>query len=207
MGNLPMPRNWPKMSRKEERFHKQRLREQIKPLSVALIDQAKSFYTTVGQAISHWSHMEERLVQVAAKLLKTSMPKTGLIMYSIINFNVWLQIIDDLFVMDGTYPESMKLWRRILSAIKAEKDMRDRLAHHGLSQEEEIYRHVKGKRTILVRSTEAYLRPPKIDTRGKQKKMKPLTMGEIVDFTGRILDIHNALIVLLERMKQPESSR
>ena len=122
----------------------------------------------VGQGISYWSHMEEALVEVVAKLLKISRTKAGLLMYSIINFNTWLQIIDDLFVLDGTYPQSLKLWRKILDAIKVEKDMRDRLAHHGLSQEEEIHRHAKGKRTILVRGIRAYSRPPKTDMRNKQ---------------------------------------
>jgi hypothetical protein len=55
--------------------------------------------------------METRLVQIAARLLKTSEVKAGLVMYSIINLHVWLQIIDELFVLDGTYPKSQKMWR------------------------------------------------------------------------------------------------
>jgi hypothetical protein len=105
MADFPLPSSLPKMSRREERALKQRLRQQIKPKSVAVVDQAKSFYMAVGQGISHWSHMEERLVQVAAKLLRTSPSKAGLVMFSIINFNVWLQLIDNLFVIDGTYPD------------------------------------------------------------------------------------------------------
>jgi hypothetical protein len=62
------------MQRTEKLTKKQReaIRAQIKPLSVALVDQAKNFYLAVGQGISHWSSMEGRLVQVAAKLLGAS---------------------------------------------------------------------------------------------------------------------------------------
>jgi hypothetical protein len=197
--SLPLPLNLPPMSRQQQRAIKQQIREQIKPMSVALIDQAKTFYGVVGQGISHWSHMEERLIQVAARLLRTTEAKAGLVMYSIINFNVWLQIIDDLFVMDGTYPTSFKMWRRVLKALKKEKDIRDRLAHHALSQEREAYKHTKG--------IQAYLRPAKSDTRNKSKQMKPLTILEIVDFTGSVGDIHSMLILLLQQMKKPKSSR
>src|SRR5216683_1426993 len=136
MRDFPLPRGLPPMSMREERALKQRLRQQIKPKSVALIDQAKNFYMAVGQGISHWSHMEARLVQVAAKLLKTSEAKAGLVMYSIINLHVWLQIIDELFVFDGTYPKSLRLWRSVAESLRAENDIRVRLAHHAISQDE-----------------------------------------------------------------------
>jgi hypothetical protein len=70
---------------------------QTQPLSAALFEQSELFYATVGQGISHWSAMETRLVQIVAKLLKTSDEKAGLIMYSIANFHTWLMIIDELF--------------------------------------------------------------------------------------------------------------
>jgi hypothetical protein len=151
--------------------------------------------------------MEERLVQVVARLLKISEAKAGLLMYSIINFNVWLHIIDNLFIIDGAYPESLKLWRRIRNRLNAEKDVRDRLAHHGLSQVREIHRHVRGERIIVERGIQAYLRPPKADVRNKSKKMAPLTMVEIIEFTGRVSNVHDALIVLLHQMKKSKSLR
>jgi hypothetical protein len=83
--------------------------------------------------------------------------------------------------------------------LTKEKDIRDRLAHHALSQEGETYKHTKG--------IQAYLRPAKFDTRNKSKQMKPLTILEIVDFTGRVGDIHSMLILLLQQMKKPKSSR
>jgi hypothetical protein len=197
--SLPLPRNLPPMSRREERLIRQRIREQTKPLSEALVDQAKKFYISVGQAISHWSRMENRLVQITARLLETSEEKSGLIMYSIINRHVWLQLIDDLFVLDGEYPQSLKMWRKIAQSLKAENDIRVQLAHHSISQDEE-----KNGGEIEI---QAYLRPSKLDVRTKAKKAKPLTMTQIVDFTGRVNAIHDRLVSLLELMKKPKSSR
>jgi len=185
---------------REERALKQRLRQQIKPKSVALIDQAKNFYMAVGQGISHWSHMEARLVQVAAKLLKTSEAKAGLVMYSIINLHVWLQIIDELFVFDGTYPKSLRLWRSVAESLRAENDIRVRLAHHAISQDER-------KIADEVNETQAHLRPARLDVRAKSAKAKPLTMVEIIEFTGRVNQIHDKLISLLQRMKKRKPSR
>jgi hypothetical protein len=189
----------PSMSRRQERVIRQRLREQIKPLSKALTDQAKSFYMAVGQAISHWSSMENRLVQITAHLLGTTEEKAGLIMYSIINRHVWLQLIDDLFVLDGTYPQSLKVWRKIAGSLRAENDIRVQLAHHSISQDQE-----KLSDEIAI---QAYLRPSKWDVRSKSKKAKPLTMTEIVDFTGRVNAIHDRLISLLKQMNMPKASR
>jgi hypothetical protein len=81
----------------------------------AQMDQAKNFYIAVGQGISHWSQMEGRLVQVVARLLRTSETKAGLVMYSIINLHIWIQIIDELFSLDGSYPRSLKRCVRSLN--------------------------------------------------------------------------------------------
>jgi hypothetical protein len=62
------------------------LREQVKPLSVGLRDQAKNFHMAVGLGISSWASMEGRLVEIVAKLTQASEDKAGLIMYSINNF-------------------------------------------------------------------------------------------------------------------------
>jgi hypothetical protein len=158
-----------------------------------------NFYKSVGQGISHWATMEGRLVQITAILLDTSEDKAGLVMYSIINFHTWLQIVDDLFTLDGTYPNSLKLWRAVLKSLKAENDVRARLAHHAISQDEEKI----GSRT----GTQAYLRPARLDLRTKSKKAKPLTMVEILEFIGRVGNIHDKLLVLLQQMKKPQSSR
>jgi hypothetical protein len=106
------------------KMSERQLKKYLKPLSVALRDQAKNFYMAVGLGISSWSKMEERLVQVVARLLRTPEAKAGLIMYSIMNLHVWVQIIDDLFVQDGTYPKSLKLWRSIAESLRAENNIR-----------------------------------------------------------------------------------
>jgi len=177
-----------------------RLKRQTKPLSVALGDQAKNFYTTVGLGISHWSQMEERLVQVAARLLRIPEAKAGLIMYSIINLHTWLQIIDELFELDGTYPKSVKLWNAIAKSLRAENDTRVALAHYSISQEDID----PGEE---LRAIQAYLRPRKLDVRSKSKKWKPLTMTEIMDFARRVGNIHDKLLTLLTLMKKRKSLR
>jgi hypothetical protein len=199
MRDLSKMFNLPPMSRKQERLALRRIREQIKPKSVALVDQAKNFYMAVGQGISHWSRMEMRLVQIAAKLLKTSEAKAGLVMYSIMNFHVWIQIIDELFVLDGNYPRSLKMWRKIAELLKDENNIRVRLAHFPISQDEERIGDNLG--------IQAYLRPAKFDVRTKSVKAKPLTMVEIVEFTGRVNEIHEKLISVLQRMSKRKSLR
>jgi hypothetical protein len=137
---------------------------------------------------------------VAAKLLKTSERKAGLVMYSIINLNVWIQIIDDLFVLDGTYPKSLKRWRTIAHSLRRENDIRVGLAHYSISQDDVD----PGEE---LRAIQAFLRPGRFDIRTKSTKWKPLTMTEIVDFAGRVNDIHVQLISLLELMKKRKSLR
>jgi hypothetical protein len=176
------------------------LREQVKPLSVALMDQAKNFYMAVGQGISHWSSIEGRLVQIAANLLRTSEEKAGLVMYSIININIWLQIIDELFVLNGTYPKSLRLWRQISESIRSENNIRVRLAHHSMSQEEVAV-------PDEITGFQAYLRPGRLDARVQSQKSKPLTIVEIVEFTGRVNEIHGRLISLLTLMKKRKALR
>ena len=54
-------------------------------------------YTSIGHALCHWAAMEDLLVTIASLLLRTrETNKVGIILYSI-NFNVWLNIIDELF--------------------------------------------------------------------------------------------------------------
>jgi hypothetical protein len=51
-------------------------------------------------------------------------------MYSIINFNVWLSIIDELLLLDTRYSKTKSKWNGISSKLRGLKDTRDRLAHH-----------------------------------------------------------------------------
>jgi hypothetical protein len=179
------------MAKITRRMTERELKKHLKPLSVSLWDQARNFYATVGQAISHWSKMEECLIQVAAKLLKTEEPKAGLVMYSIMNLHSWIQIIDDLFVLDGTYPKSLKRWRTVAESLREENNIRVGLAHYSISQDDV---DPQGE----LRAIQAYLRPGKLDIRKKSKTWKPLTMVEIVEFTGRVDKIRDNLISLLK---------
>jgi hypothetical protein len=181
-----------KISEKEIKKH-------LKPLSVALLDQAKNFYISVGQGITHWASMEGRLVQIAARLLKTSEEKAGIVFYSIININIWITIIDELFEQDGTYTNSMKAWRKLIGPLRKENKIRVRLAHHLMSQDEE---DLGGTKAI-----QAYLRPGQLDSRAESKNVKPMTMVEIVEFTGRVGDLHDSLLNVLRLMEKRKSSR
>jgi hypothetical protein len=182
-----------KMSKKVLR----QIEKQLKPMSESLMDQAKNFYMAVGQGISHWSNMEGRLVQVVAKLLRTTEPKAGLVMYSIINLHSWLAIIDELFELDNSYPKSAQKWAIIAASLRKEIDNRVRLAHHSISREDVD----PGEELRVI---QAVLRPHTLDHRKKSMKAKPLTMVEIADFTGRVNDIHEKLIALLELMKKED---
>jgi hypothetical protein len=87
----------------------------------------------------------------------------------------------------------LKAWRKLLEPLKAENDIRVRLAHHSISQDKE-------KLEDEVEGIHAYLRPAIFDTRVKSKKLKPLTAVEIVEFSERVGKIHKKLISLLASM-------
>ena len=86
-------------------------------------------------------------------------------MYSIISFYTWIDIIGQLFELDGTCPKSFKAWRRLIEPLKKENDIRARLAHHSISQEDVD----PGEE---LRAIQAYLRPAKFDSRSKSKGLK-----------------------------------
>src|SRR5882757_11102239 len=51
-------------------------------------------FTITGNALSSWARMEQKLVMIACCLLRTNkVEKAGVVMYSIINFSVWLSLI------------------------------------------------------------------------------------------------------------------
>jgi hypothetical protein len=165
-------------------------------------EQAKTFYTAVGQGISHWSKMEGQIVRIVAKLLGTAEEQAGLVMYSINNFYTWIDIIDQLFVLDNTSAKSHKAWAKLNEKLKKENCIRVRLAHHSISQETEF---VEG----MIAGFQAHLRPPQLDMRQKSKPhaLKPLTICEIDDFSRRVNDLHNKITALLKLMDEPSSSR
>ncbi len=137
-------------------------------------------YATIGQTLSAWARMEETLVAIAALLLRLHTSKAGLIMYSIINFNVWLTLIHDLFSMDPILHVHRKRWNKISERIREIKDKRDQLAHHPVRESE--------------------LRVPKYDTRHKTKRQHPLNAREVVNLSEKILAITDDTIALIEDM-------
>jgi hypothetical protein len=175
------------------------LHEYLKKQSDARSAEELRFYAAVGKGISNWSKMEERLVGVVGRLLRTTEPKAGLVMYSIINFYTWIQIIDDLFAIDGTYPKSLKLWRGMKEQLKAENDVRVRLAHHAMFED--------GLAQALGVTAQFRLQAARLDTRTKTRGHKPLSTTEIEDFSERVAKLHVRVRVLLLRMKKRKSLR
>jgi hypothetical protein len=100
------------------------------------IEQRKELFECVGQGITFWAGMEGRLVQVAAELLGSTEAKAGLVLYSINNFHAWNSIIDELFTLDGTYERSSQVWRGLVKSLKAQNDIRVRLAHQLVSSDQ-----------------------------------------------------------------------
>jgi hypothetical protein len=82
-----------------------KLRESVAEVSGQITDVHQNlFHRSVGQAITAWAQMEEELVVLTAILLGARAEKAGLILYSIINFYVWLPIISGLFVLEPRAP-------------------------------------------------------------------------------------------------------
>lgn len=161
-------------------------------------DEAKLFYAAVGEGISRWAAMEEMLVHILAKLLKTPINKAGLVGYST-SFYGLVQVIDDLFVVDGTYAKSMKMWRRTVSTLRRENDVRVQLAHQSL--------HRNGLEVAVVGFAKAYLRPSPLDTRSKSRKSTALDEEGIREFISRVNALHQRLKEILAQMKKRRVSR
>ena len=77
-----------------------------------------ALYTSVGQALSAWAAMEESLVGIVALLLRTSRPKAGIMMYSILNFQVWLNVVGELFSQDELYVTLKPKWNKIYEKLR-----------------------------------------------------------------------------------------
>lgn len=137
-------------------------------------------YATIGQTLTAWARMEEALVGIVALLLRLHTSKAGLIMYSIINFNVWLTLIHDLYGMDPVLQVHRKRWNKISERIREIKDKRDQLAHHPVRESE--------------------LRVPRYDTRQKTKRQHPLNSREVISLSERIISITDDTIALIEDM-------
>lgn len=148
-------------------------------------EKRQEFYTVVGQGISFWANMETELVRICALLLRSSNQKTGLVLYSIMNFNTWLSIISDLFAADKTYNPLAKKWNKLAESLREKNDIRVRLAHHT---------------RFASAPDEISLRPGRFDTRPKSQKAAPLTFEEIDAFGTFVVEFHPKLFGLAEEM-------
>jgi hypothetical protein len=156
----------------------------------------RDLFTEVGKALSAWATLEEILVCVASLLLTNSVQKAGVVMYSIINFGAWLSIIAELFPHEELYTHLKPKWDKLTSRLRALKDIRDRLAHHSAFKSDipaAIFR---------VSS----LAPSPYDVRAKSKKYKPLTLTEIREFGGALIDMGKDLTALVLEMEAIKSA-
>jgi hypothetical protein len=151
-------------------------------------------YEAVGRGISTWAATEMRLVQIVAKLLGADEHKTGLILYSINNFHTWISIIDGLFE-DNAFTDANALWSKLKSQLKAQNDIRVRLAHQSLYLD--IYENDK---TGEIKMAVSGLRASNLDTRSKQRKMKVLSLPEITAFSVEVSGLHEKLIKVLRAL-------
>jgi hypothetical protein len=151
------------------------------------LDGRTEFYATVGQGISNWTRVEVRLIQIAARLLGSSVEKAGAIFYSIINFHNWLSIIDELLFLDQRFMPAKNDWNKLAGKLRALNDMRMRLAHHTVWHTSDD----PGRPT---------LKPAKEDTRKKSRSHKPLTATQILDFTNATTRVVNELRSFLAKI-------
>jgi hypothetical protein len=147
-------------------------------------------FGVIGAALSQWSQMETALVVVASLLLRTQSQKAGLVLYSIVNFNIWLGVIDELFTVDEKLSTLKPRWNKISARLRKLKDDRDRLAHHYVTSQE-----VRGATEIP-----ATLDVPFLDARQKSLKFLPMTIEQINQFRATTLGCANDLARLIDDM-------
>jgi hypothetical protein len=131
----------------------------------------------VGQALSVWARMEEALVGVACVLLETKIEKAGIVMYSILNFNVWTSIIDELFTVDKRFDALVPKWRKIITQLGPLQKMRNNLAHHTINLPQDDATPIG----------DAALSPAPSDTRRQSQKSGPLDYNDGGDSFKRII--------------------
>jgi hypothetical protein len=158
-----------------------------------------SIYEEVGRGISTWAAAEMRLVQIVARLLGTAEDKAGLILYSINNFYTWVTIIDGLFAA-SEFAEAKKLWSNLASDLKSQNDIRVRLAHQSLHVD--IWKNGQGDLKFVISG----LRPVALDTRPKQKGLRPLELSEIKKFTDTVASLQIKLAKVVQKLNGPKPS-
>jgi hypothetical protein len=153
--------------------------------------------TSVGKALSAWAGLEQILVSITSMLLDTSLSKTGVVMYSIINFNAWLAIISDLFLQDETFSHLKSRWDKLTSRLHGLKDMRDRIAHHSVFSADtpaEIIKHTS-------------LLPSPFDSRSKTRKHHPLHFTQVEEFYQAVIAALSELQILSDEIDKAHTAR
>lgn len=166
----------------------------VSALAAEALAQSKVFredriFSAVGHALSMWARMEEGLVAIAGALLRTPFDKAGIIMYSMINFNVWLSIIDELFSIDPLLKKLKPKWNQVSVDLRAIKDIRDRLAH------DTIY-----DREFDKVDSEKALRPGRLDLRSKSRSHKPMSVDQIWEFYHSVARVGDRITALLNEI-------
>ena len=162
--------------------------ESLKPILVGA--DVGVLHRATGNAITTWAIMEERLVMIASLLLKTMPEKTGLIFYSIINFQVWIAIITELFDLEPDFSPFRRRWNKLYERLRAEKDIRDSLAHHA----------VLSATVSDNKLPHSIKRASRIDMRAKSRALKPLNAIQVNYFSERIGTISDDLLTLVDDM-------
>lgn len=165
--------------------------------SVAIIatGDKRALFAAVGAALSSWAKMEELLVIIAALLLRVDVQKSGLILYTIINFNVWINLIDEMFPLEPQFMPCKPRWNQISTRIRAIKDNRDRLAHQS------FWAHGYGVRKV----GDTTLRSSSLDARIKSQKLRPMDAEQITQFTEAVVQISEDLLRLIEALMSARS--
>lgn len=156
-----------------------------------------ALFTEVGKALSAWASLEQIIVLIAAKLMSSSIEKTGVVMYSIINFGTWLSIVSELFPHDELCGRLKPKWDKLTSRLRALKDTRDRLAHHSAFKGDVSPAYFK------ITS----IAPSPFDGRAKSLKYKPLELLEIKEFVSAVIAMMHDLGALESEMNEIHDAR
>ena len=142
-------------------------------LKTSWIKKQSDLHTEIGEALSKWAMLESELIDTAAIVVGLDREKAGIVFFSIINFNTWLQIIADIIVTQSTLIEFSPRWNKVSGRLKGLKTTRDRLAHHTTLESIDIHKLPT-------------LSAPKLDGRRKNQKFTGLTASEISRFSMSI---------------------
>jgi hypothetical protein len=145
-------------------------------------------FISIGQGISIWGLMEGNLVHLFAKLMGSSIEKSGLVLYSIMNFHVWRTIISDLFAFHPDLKEFSSIWNKKAVRLRSLNDVRVRLAHHTALESGGPGDHT--------------LKPGRNDTRPKSLAHTPLTPDDIDAFIEKLIELNNEMGFLMHDMER-----